>query len=120
MGTEIKLLESDDDTLVFERAFVGKDDNGSFIPLCSFSGVLCELAIDKPSTLDIGFVGCWPLDASLLSNWPISVTLQKETVDAVKYQEELANCTGNPRAIAAVRHFLTLLNSGEVKLGMTL
>jgi hypothetical protein len=116
----VSLLESNDDTLVFERAFIGKDDEGNFTPLCSFSGILCELAADKPSTLDIGFVGCWPLDSNLVENWPLSVTLEKRTTDGDSYTEELPGCTGNVRAVAAVKHFLTLVESGQAQVGMTL
>lgn len=119
MTDNIKVIESNDDTLHFDRAFIGRDDSGEFVPLCLFSGILCELGT-KPSTLEIGFVACWPLDANRLENWPISVTLEKETTSGEKYTDLMEHCTGNARAVQAVRKFLDLVNSGQARVGLEL
>lgn len=115
----MKVIEANDDTLVFERAFVARDEDGGFVPRCFMSGIACELGT-KPTTLDAGFVPCWPLESRLQDDWPVSVTLQKETADGGEYVEVLQNATGNPRAIAAVRKFLDLVESGRADVGMLL
>jgi hypothetical protein len=115
----ITLIESNDDTLRFERAFIGRDDNGEFIPLCLFSGILCELGT-KESPLEIGFVSCEPVDINLLADWPLYVVLKKETAQGEAYTEQSNNCTGNARAVQAVRRFLELTASGQAHAGMEL
>lgn len=110
----MKVIEANDDMLVFEGAFVARDEDGEFVPRCFFSGIACELST-KPTTLEAGFVACWPLEAQFQDDWPISVTVE---VDGI--QDVLASATGNPRAIAAVRKFLDLVTSGQAQVGMLL
>jgi hypothetical protein len=109
------LISYDDDTLVFERAFVARDEAGQLVPRCFFSGIPCQLGT-KETTVAAGFVACWPLEARLQENWPMSVKYRQDT----GVESTLENCTGNPRAVAAVRRFLTLLESGEPAVGTAL
>lgn len=118
MGDQVKLVEINDDTLVFERAFVARDENGQLVPRCYFSGIACELGT-KQSTLELGFVACWPLDSSLQENWPLSVTLEHDN-NGDQYLDTRAEATGNPQAVAAVRTFLDLIENNQAQPGQLL
>jgi hypothetical protein len=110
------ILESNQDTLRFERAFIGRDDDGSLVPLCLWSGILCQLGT-HPGAFADGLAGCVPVDPSLAADWPLSVRIQKE--DAIQ-PELLENFTAHPAAIAAVRKFVALQESGQARAGLEL
>lgn len=106
----MKIIDSNEDTLNFERAFVARGDSGELVARCFYSGIACEIDA-TPGALAVGFVAVVPLDEKLKTDWPLSVTLEKENTHGEPYQELMENCTANPSAVSAYRKFLTLLDS---------
>ena len=115
MGTAT-IVESNEDDLIFERAVIARNENGELVPRCFYSGIACELGTHEGALAD-GIVGCAPLDPGLYADWPLSVRIQKEDAPGPELVE---NFTANPRAVAAVRKFLTLFETGEAEVGTPL
>jgi len=81
----------------FERAFVGKDDDGVYVPLAILGGELAQLA-------------------TKVFEDPVVVAYTFATI--ISRQETFR--TADARAVQAVRKFLDLVNSGQARVGIEL
>lgn len=113
MGEPLKVLGSDFDTLVFERAYIAEAPGGP-APRAVVSGVECNIE-SKASHLAAGLAFCEPVEARWAENWPVHTDVLCNGV-----ADRWRNMTSQERIVRAARRFAELELAGKAEVGVEL
>jgi len=108
MGNRPKIIESNFDTLQFERAFVTEDPHapGHFVPRAVVSGIECDIQ-SKPTLIEDGLAFCEPINNN--PYWPVYTLIERN--GTVRRFDRLTN---HPKIVAAAARFNAVLASGQL------
>jgi hypothetical protein len=108
-----KIVESNLDNFVFEKAFVVATPGGP-APRALVGGVLCNIET-KSGVLADGLAWCEPVDRTRAESWPVYTDL---VIDGVS--RRMWNVTDERGVVKAARRFAELDAAGRAEPGMDL
>lgn len=108
MANKARIIESNFDTLQFERAFITEDPlaPGHFVPRAIISGIECDIQ-SKPTLIEDGLAFCEPVHPN--PYWPIYTVIERDGM-----VQRFDRLTNHPKIVAAAARFNALLAAGRL------